>query len=353
VLDSHGNPRIAYAGRGGKLMLARRENGRWIREEVSSAGIIGRTPNHRVCLQIDSEDNPHIAYLDAETGHLFYGVKRGDQWNFTPVPTRLGFLEPGGVASYDFRLFFRRDTPRLRDTPHFIYHDNSTDQLGYTRKVDGRFKLVTAASSFGEVEEPDGPVGAVFDLGRFPSITFLQGSGAFLIAYAQEMSVHIDDPNPPLSRVWMKTILDPFEGTLSEETLLDEGRFSVIRPTSIAASSSGQFCVAYWDATNRKLKASVREMNIPDPVKHIVAEVDRAIVPMAASTSHGEFRIAYGDGSKLTLASQNKFGQWNSEVVDSEGGDMPFLAYDKLSRDGHVAYSVGSTLKYASWTETE
>jgi hypothetical protein len=71
-----------------------------------------------------------------------------------------------------------------------------------------------------------------------------------------------------------------------------------------------------------------------------------------AQTSRGKFRIAYGEDNKLKLASQNLFGgQWVVEVVDPDGGVMPSLAYDKLALNGHIAYSVQHTLKYASWTE--
>jgi hypothetical protein len=214
ALDTDGNPRIAYSGTAGKLMFASRNSGTWTREEVFGAGVIGRSDTNRVCLQLDSTGNPHVAFQDIDSGHLIHGVRRDGNWTFTHVPTQLQRLEPGGVAGYDFKLHFRRDTPELRDTPHFVFHDLSTGQLGYTRKVTEKFQLVVAAAADGVTSNN----------GLLPSIAFDTHSGRFLVAYVEELAQsEPDQPLPPFTKVSMKAIVDPLEGTLGERTLLAEG----------------------------------------------------------------------------------------------------------------------------------
>lgn len=338
ALDTGGNPRIAYAGSGGQLKLASRDSGTWTREELFGAGPIGRSDTNRVCLQIDSGGNPHVAFQDIESGHLIHGVKREGNWTFTHVPTQLERLEPGGVAGYDFRLHFRRDTPELHDTPHFVFHDLTTGQLGYTRKVGEEFKLVVA-----------GPAdGVSSNNGLLPSMAFDVHSGEFLVAYVEELAESEPDPTlPPLTKVSMKAIVDPFEGTLGERVLLAQGRFSVVRSTAIASDIA--WCVAYGDFNGHALNASFLDASLPEPDKEIVAATVFPVVPSAAKAPGKDFRIAYGDDNKLKLASRDQFGAWTIEVVDSEGGDMPSFNYDR-SGNAHIAYAVGRTLKYASGT---
>jgi hypothetical protein len=339
ALDTDGNPRIAYASATGKLMLASRNSGTWTREEVFGAGLIGRSDTNRVCLQMDSEGNPHVAFQSIESGHLIHGVRRNGNWTFTDVPTKLERLEPGGVAGYDFKLFFRRDTPELRDTQHFVFHDLTTGQLGYTRKIAETFKLVVAAPADGVIS----------NTGLLPSMTFDVHSGRFLVAYVDEIAEgDPDNPLPPLTTVAMKAILDPFEGTLGERALLAQGRFTVVRSTSIASDLA--WCVTYGDFSSHTLNASFLDASLEEPHKEIVAATVFPVIPSAATAPGKDFRIAYGDDNKLKLASRNQFGEWSVEVVDSEGGDMPSFNYDRPG-NAHIAYAVGQKLKYARGTE--
>jgi hypothetical protein len=339
ALDTDGNPRIAYASATGKPMLASRDSGTWTREEVFGAGLIGRSDTNRVCLQMDSEGNPHVACQNIDSGHLIHGVRRNGTWTFTDVPTKLERLEPGGVAGYDFKLFFRRDTPELRDSQHFVFHDLTTGQLGYTRKVAEKFKLVVAAPADGVTTKS----------GLFPSMAFDVGSGSFFVAYVDELAEgDPDNPLLPLTTVAMKLISDPFEGTLSTSAVLAQGRFRVVRSTSIASDLA--WCVAYGDFSGQTLNASFRDFSLDEPHKEIVAATVLPVVPSGAKAPGKGFRIAYADDNKLKLASRNHFGEWPVEVVDSEGGDMPSLNYDRPG-NAHIAYAVGQKLKYARGTE--
>jgi len=257
-----------------------------------------------------------------------------------PVPTRLLRRDPGGVAEYAFRLYGRSNPAELRDTPHFAFFDSSTGQLGYARRVADRFALLTAAAADGVTSTT----------GLFPSIAFDDSSASFLIAYTEIFGRREDSEGPPpLTKVWLKVILDPLGDTFSEPTLLEQGRFDLVTPTSVTVN--GRFCMACANATTRALNAWVREEGILTPVKHEVATTAAAVVPSVAHTVSGAFRIAYADGDTIKLAAQDKFGRWNVEVVDEQGGSTPSLAYDRSSAKGHLAYSANRTLNYAAWTE--
>jgi hypothetical protein len=336
ALDSRGNPRIAYAGAGGKLKVASRDSGSWSQEELFGGGFILPSVSDRVRLDIDSGGNPHIAYKERTSTQLFYGFKADNHWSFMPVPTRLERRDPGGITEFDFRLYFRRDTPELADTPHFVYHDPSTGQLGYTRRVGGSFKQVVAGAANTDISRN----------GLFPSIDFQFDSGSFLISFVEDFG-DVESSLPSRTRVWLKQIIDPFAGTLGDAELLQEGNFNVVRPTSITAELS-RTCVAFGDTTNQTLNVCFREGIAPG--RAVVAPTVFPVVPSAAQTSRGQFRIAFVDENGLKLASRI-LNEWIVEVVDPEGGELPSLAYEKIPLNGHLAYTVRGTLKYAHWTE--
>ena len=68
--------------------------------------------------------------------------------------------------------------------------------------------------------------------------------------------------------------------------------------------------------------------------------------PTVAGELADRLRIVYGEDGKVKLARRERLGGWTVEVIDSEGGEMPFLAYNNLG-NAHVAYAAGRGLKYA------
>ncbi|PGQ46909.1 hypothetical protein [Bacillus thuringiensis] len=332
ALDKNSNPYVAYAGIGRQLMLANRVAGSWVREEVFSAGLVSGE-EVRICLKIDSKGNPHIAYLN-DDGHLTYGFKRDQHWEFTPIPTSI-LDDSRGVSGFDFSLHLGRLNPELRDTPYFAFHDLTTNSLGFTRKVAGRFKRMLVV-----------PEDNLWNIGLCPAMVFDGDSETCLIAY---IAVRDEGGPVPFTNVRVTRINDPTEGIVGFTSLSDSGHFVVNRPTSIVGGT--EWCVAYADLTNGKLKASVFDLSIAEPHKEIVTDTVFPVVPSVAlepGARHG-YRIAFGDGNNLKLASRNRFGVWVVEVVDPDGGDMPSLAYDNLG-NAHIAYTVGETLKYAMGT---
>jgi len=187
--------------------------------------------------------------------------------------------------------------------------------------------------------------------GLQPSIAFDRLSGTFAVAYVEERELDEpgEPPRAPLTFIWTKLIRDPFEGTLSQATRLDDGRFTVVRPTSIAVDS--RRCVAYADGTNKKLFAAVNEPGTPEIFKETVGPTVFPVVPSVAQTFLGDHRIAYADELKLKLASHNGAGEWTVDLIDADGAEMPFLAYDKARPIGHIAYVVRRTLRYVRSVE--
>jgi hypothetical protein len=336
AVDKNGNPRIAYAGPNGNVMLASRDAGAWTLEKLPFGTNVESSDFSRVCLEIDSESNPQIAYTDRSSGHLIYGVKRNNNWTFTPVPTSIDFLTPRGVSGFSFRLHNGQGTPELRDTPHFVFLDSVSQQLGYTRKVAGQFKLVHATPGDDPNNVPASGLG--------PSMAFEDISGDFVIAYITAIS--------NFNHVRFKRIRDPFEGTLDAMIPVDSGQFEVF--TTCISTSGASDAVAYLDITNQKLKAAVLDFdfNPPNLSIKIVATTSEHVVPsLARLRRSGDFRIAYGEANQLKFASRNQFGEWSVAVVDPDGGGMPSLAYGDLV--AHIAYAdtVRGTLKYAKGTE--
>jgi hypothetical protein len=121
-----------------------------------------------------------------------------------------------------------------------------------------------------------------------------------------------------------------------------------VRSTSIASDLS--WCVAFGDFTGQTLNASFQDASLAEPHKEIVAAATFPVVSSVAKAPGKDFRIAYGDDNKLKLASRNQVGEWTVELVDSEGGDMPSLSYER-SGSAHIAYAAGQRLKYAKGTE--
>lgn len=330
ALDKTGNPRIAFAGGQGEIKLAQRNADVWSVEEVFSAGRISVTEDNRVWLQIDSTGNPQIAFIAQGSGHLVYGVKRGN-WTFTEIPT--SSLGLGAPIHLSFVLHPGRFTPELRDTPHFLFHDGSDTALGYARLFNGDFKTQSISSEATES-------------GMFSSAVVDPGSEEINVAYVANLA------DPATQMRHSIRIRDPLVKTLS----VDDGSLSVteklgvgvfIRHTSIAGET-GRNCVACFDAQTNALKAVVQESGFT--AQEIIAPNVAATVPSAAKHL-GFYRVAFADDNKTKLASRNRLGNWSVEIVDAAGGAMPSLGYD-LENNCHIGYVAGTALKYATRKET-
>jgi hypothetical protein len=335
ALDAGGSPHIAYATEAGHVAIASRSGG-WAIEEVFGSGIVRPEIEERVWLAIGADGNPQIAFIGGE-GTLVHGARRDGAWIFSQLPTNQ-FNEPGGVTGFGFRLHPGRLTPELRDTPHFVAGDLSTDSLIYVRPVSGAFRrtVITAAVDF----SGDGDFNRT---GLASSMIFDAGSETIQVAYAEE--IH------GLTRLRLRRILDLGQGGVSNEQVLEQNTF-VVGATSTWTGS--ETWVAYCDVTNGQLKVATTLAG-----ELIIEQVADVLGRMVPSLARNDFlsgrpeetlRIAYSDRERLKLATRRRGQGWGVEEIAAAAPGTPSLAYDRDAK-GHIAYTVGSTLKHVTLTE--
>jgi hypothetical protein len=347
ALDKDGNPHIAYAtllgdGAGSNVMYAYKNAGAWSLEKLPQGTFVEHSNQNRVALAIDSQGNPQVAYMQKDSRQLFHAVKRDNGWTFTLVPTG-DLVNFQAVDGFSFQLDPGRFNPEAKDTPHFAFHDYSRTALGYTTMVAGTLKPTLVEDRGREninAEEMD------FDTGLDPSLAFDFGEG-LRIAYFEQDKSH----SRIIQRLRAAQLTYDLAGNQIWTTGVLDLDFNFARSASLASHTHGTICIAYYDFYNSTLKAFIND-NMAEPRKEIVASeiLNSSLLPSAAVNIWEQCRIAYEDDNKLKLASRDKFGQWTVEIVDPAGGAMPSLAYDKRG-NAHIAYTIGATLKCATWTE--
>jgi hypothetical protein len=240
------------------------------------------------------------------------------------------------VFSLCFALHPGGQNPELRDTPHMSFEDQSSNSLGYARKLGEAWKVSRAAlpRQFDDVTSSR--------TGQSTSLGFSE-SQSLQIAYVETFELN------PTTVIHTKRVLGITDDQFGSERDLEQGQFFVGR-TSILSSGS-QTWVAYSEVTNRVLKAGTFDRDGGSVVEVVSAVVGRTVPVLAENpTVNGELadrlRIAYADDGKIKLARRERLGGWTAEVIDPDGGEMPFLAYDKLG-NVHMAYAAGRALKYA------
>jgi hypothetical protein len=343
ALDEAGNPRVAYAQASGQIMLARRDGGVWTREPVS--GGLALLDGIRVCLAIDSQGNPHLAFRSPPDGHLFHAVKSADKWTLTEVHTRLtldhGF---GGISGLALVVHPGQQIPELRDTPHFAYGDLGLPGLGYARlgSEPSPITVETLAST--------DPRRASFG---FPSMVIDPETEEIHIAYVSIL----DEGSPtPFVSVRRKKIPDPLAGTVSQVTVIEGSTsINISSPTSVARTTGpiAATCISYFDFANKTLKAWFSTAELPDPlIETVESSVNNSgiTVALSAAVNRRQFRVAYADANAIKLASRSPSATWTVEVVDPVSGVLPSLAYDNFGT-ASLAYEQGGKLKYAHRSE--
>jgi hypothetical protein len=109
ALDSQGFPHIAYGY--GSVKYCYWDGASWVFETVDN----GRTP----CLTLDSQDNPHLSYIDSSTYALEYAHKTGDSWEITNFDN---------AHSDENAVSLALDT---QDHPHICFYDYVLNKLRY------------------------------------------------------------------------------------------------------------------------------------------------------------------------------------------------------------------------------
>ena len=238
ALDKEGNPHIAYAthlqpATLPNVMYAHRNAGTWALERLPTGTIVEQSDENRVCLAIDSQGNPQVAYIDDSSNHLIWAVKRGDSWTFTHVPTRF-LIDPQNVDAISFQLELGGSDPAAQDTPHFAFHDAGQQALGHTTIVDGKLQA-TVVEQIGIGVHAEG-----FDTGLHPSLAWDPHASPMLAYF------NINDTGD-LMALRNATLLN---GTWQIALLVPGGR----KMGASVPVAFGIRAVAYFDVLNSALK---------------------------------------------------------------------------------------------------
>lgn len=230
----------------------------------------------RICLAIDSQGNPHLAYRNPPDAHLFHAVKSVDNWTLTEVATRLtSDHRAGGVSGLALVVHPGQLIPELRDTPHFAYGDLGSGGLGYAR-LGSEPSPITV-----EVEDSADSRPLTFG---FPAMAFDPETEEIHIAY---VGILTQGGPAPFVSVRRKKIPDPLKGTVSAQTI-----------ALSAAANRGQFRVAYADANAIKLASRSRSgawtVEVVDSMS--------GVLPSLAYDNLGTASLAYEQGGQLKYA---------------------------------------------------
>ncbi|WOX23716.1 hypothetical protein [Streptomyces solicathayae] len=329
ALSRTGVPHIVYTDSTGRIKYARKEAAGWVRETLPAGNDAGGDDD-RVCLALDSQGNPHIAYRDLGDDHLIYGVRNG-AWSFEEVPTQ-GGIHPRGARHISLGLHPDRFGSGLKDTPHLAYHDMFHTGLGYAAKVPDDDGHVTWKGHVKEVDNPDSP----HDAGLYTSLVF-DADETISIAY-------FDDRAGEFQRLKLAV-----QGEFAwEKNVVGDGT-GLGECASMAPGLVGRDAVGYYDVTNKCVTVWIRDRDEPPPRKEVVAaDVPRGARPSTAATPTHALRVAY-EHSGLRFAVRTANDTWEVQTVDTAPAAWPSLAYDG-SGTAHLAYVSGGALKYARGT---
>lgn len=139
VLDSEGQPHIAYLdGTTRKLRYAWRQGDTWVRETVDLLGSLPSEPDH-FSLKLDQHGRPHIAYFNAGSGSLKYASRGANGWHTEVV-------ESGNVGEF----------------PSLCFDENDQPFISYSAAAEGQLRIAHPRSpqpSQQTQEEPTRPIG--------------------------------------------------------------------------------------------------------------------------------------------------------------------------------------------------
>ena len=193
AIDSEGNPRFSYygaeTGQGWLLKYASRDSTGWYIETVDDRGIDRGYMNS---LALDSNDNPHIAYIawfwevDWDSLEVWYTWKEGNEWQIEVVDKWDG-IEPLGWH-WEGQISLALDAS---DVPHISYRNE--DRLYFGRRDPGTGEWVR------EMIDPTAGTGRytslAIDSQGYPHISY-SANIAQGLRYATQRPTSIGNDNP-------------------------------------------------------------------------------------------------------------------------------------------------------------
>lgn len=269
ALDSSGTPHVAYyySATDQDLHYQSRIGGTWSDAVVTSEGQVGSAPS----LVFDSDDHPHISYVDA-TGGLRYAEWTGSSWNIQSIGLTqayytslvldssgqphiayqirngteryLGYAYLAGatwvsgrVDSHNGSGFYAKLVLDAGGNPGFAYYDSSANALRYARFQGTTVIIQTVATGSN--------VGLYCDLA-------LNGQGNPAISYRDGLSGNLRYAYWDGAR-WTSLLVDPGTNTAYW--------------TSLAFDPTGNPHISYFDflAGDLRLASGLDSSSVPEP----------------------------------------------------------------------------------------
>ncbi|MCS5537754.1 MAG: hypothetical protein NZ770_06580, partial [Candidatus Poseidoniaceae archaeon] len=158
------NPHFSHYNMQFQNLLYTHYNGTaWSTETVDSTGLVGEFCS----IDVDSNDNPHIVYIDRDNGgQLKYAAYDGN-WTLSVV---------------DEEAEYTSIVMDSTDRPHFSYYDLSDEDLRYLSQSGANAVVVSTDMSF---DNSWGGIGFKLDSQGIPHIAYQNHSGNNHVSYAR------------------------------------------------------------------------------------------------------------------------------------------------------------------------
>ena len=304
----------------------------------SSADVVGQYSS----IAIDSNDELHISYYDATSGHLKYASNAGGSWLNYPVDNGVGYIGRYTSIGLD-----------SNDHVHITYGDLSAwnlkyatfDGVSWSRSIldNGGSGQAGMYSSL-EIDSNDlihvSYWGRSFDL-KYGTKQAGTGSWSTEIVEWGHMtgewtSIALDSNNKPFISHVSETYDDmqigykDGQGDWTTPTVDSGGSGQIDNGTSIAIDSNDAKHIVYYDDENGDLKyADFNTLSNLWQYTILDSAGDVGKFPSIAIDSQDNLHVAYYDNGNQELKYANYDGSsWNISTLDTSGGMHPSVAID-------------------------
>ncbi|MCJ2562688.1 MAG: hypothetical protein LN417_01190, partial [Candidatus Thermoplasmatota archaeon] len=242
-LDDYGNPHVVYLDprdiSATRVMYALRKNGQWSVEWIAESGPLHMPWGPRVSLDLDSENDPHVSYLDGYENVLKYAYRSNGSWTNQTVDDQ-------GMVGWHNSIALDSD-----DHPHISYFDKTNHAVKYAY-WDG-FSWVKEVVDYPGAD--GGFTSLVIDEDDVPSL------------------VYVNRSEPKESHKVM--FASRGKGNWQTEIVDIPGYLPGIASPSLALDSRGNPHVSYWGSANYETRYATKgESQPPEPSRTLTLDID-------------------------------------------------------------------------------
>ncbi|MAY13585.1 MAG: hypothetical protein CMB21_07310 [Euryarchaeota archaeon] len=165
-IDSMNNPHIAYYDAdNGDLIYTKYDGWNWNTTTIDSDGDVGS----HASLVLDKFENPHLSYYDATNEDLKYAYFDGSQWTNTSVDSE------GSVGTYT------TIDVSTNINPHIAYRDETNTNLKYAYYNGSTWINMTLDGNWGGVDNVGKYAALELDSGNWPHVSYYNETGGDLM----------------------------------------------------------------------------------------------------------------------------------------------------------------------------